>query len=174
MTRVVLAIDQAAVSGWAVCSARASVCKVEMSGVAKTAFERRDAVDKALCLATKVKSDLEVVMEDHSGFGFSRGNMSVKSLLGMGSARGRWLEVLDLYAWVQPSYVAPSKWRQSVLGLGQRVKGAVAKKAAQDYVHAAIGRKVGPDEAEAICIALWGAREISGPRTRPSRGSKSR
>lgn len=157
---VVLAVDQStASSGWALLVPGSPAAL----GVARTAAERRAVVDAA-CLAADSFGLLELpivaVLEDHGAFSFSRGNMSVRSLLGMGAARGRWQQLLE--ECVPARYVhmvEPRVWRRAVLGLGN-VTAAQAKAAAVLHARAVTGSVVGDDAAEALCIALWAQRNV--------------
>ena len=164
MISAILAIDQAEISGVALGSlldhaqlSRAIICTV------KGAPERSDVARAAIELCAGDVSSLAVVFEDHGGFKFSRGNMSVRSVMGMGAARGRWLEALELVG-VKTSRiyrVSPETWRGAVLGLSKRVKADVAKAKAVEWARAVTGMvEVQTDAAEALAILHWAARNL--------------
>lgn len=161
----VLAIDQSTdSSGWALLAKGVG----PLMGVAKTADERREAVCDATSLASSLGLPLVAVLEDHRSFAFSRGNMSVKSLLGMGAARGRWEQLLEEHG-VDVHQVEPRVWRVKVLGLGASTRGDVAKRAAVLHAFAATGVTLADDAAEAFCMALWAHRNVSAPVRRKAR-----
>jgi len=162
----ILAIDQSTdSSGWAMLTR--VMCP--LVGVAKTAPARRLAVHEATSLAAKLELPLVAVLEDHRAFAFSRGNMSVKSLLGMGAARGRWEQLLEEYGVRDVHQVEPRVWRVKVLGLGPSTPGAVAKRAAVLHAYAATGVTLADDAAEAFCMALWAQRNVAPPVRRKVR-----
>jgi hypothetical protein len=157
-----LAIDQAETSGWAFALVGPEIRQFTWAGTAKTAAERADVVRQAAERAALHGVDLYVVLEDHGDFHFGRGNMSVRSLLGMGAARGRWAEALELAGVPKSriSMVTPKAWRRAVLGLGGNAKAEHAKAAAQLHARAVLDYDPGPDAAEALCILLWGERNV--------------
>jgi hypothetical protein len=156
---VVLAIDQSTdSSGWCVLRPDG---KCPIIGVAKAAPARRTAVREATALAAKLELPLVAVLEDHRSFAFSRGNMSVKSLLGMGAARGRWEQLLEEHGVRDVRQVEPRVWRGKVLGLSAKVNGETAKRAAVLHALAVTGVTLADDAAEAFCMALWAQRNVA-------------
>jgi Holliday junction resolvasome RuvABC endonuclease subunit len=161
----VLAIDQSSdSSGW--CLLAPPMCP--LLGVAKGAQDRRGVVHDSAAIAAQHDRLLVAVLEDHRSFAFSRGNMSVKSLLGMGAARGRWEQLLEEYG-VDVHQVEPRVWRVKVLGLGASTRGDVAKRAAVLHAFAATGVTPADDAAEAFCMALWAQRNVAAPARRKAR-----
>ncbi len=134
-------------------------------GLAKTAADRRVAVYSAYNRARSYGMSVVAVLEDHRSFGFSRGNMSVKSLLGMGAARGAWTQELECAGVRDVHLVTPLDWRKLVLGLKGNVSGETAKQAAQLYAFSVLGVATGSDEAEALCLAKYG-RDFLRPKPR--------
>lgn len=168
----ILAIDQSSKSsGWA----RIDGLSVDV-GIAKTAADR-----DAVCgeMASRYATDdgvasVVAVIEDHRAFSFSRGNMSVRSLLGMGAARGRWEQALEIHGIRDIRYVEPRVWRSKVLGLGPRASGEQAKAAAVRHAYEVLGYEVGHDAAEALCMALYAQRKFKDEQPKPRKVSKPR
>lgn len=163
---IVLAIDQAATSGWAILSCAPMSLRLVEMGVAKTMAERERVVWQARDAAHNIYEWL-VVMEDHSDFHFGRGNASVASLLGMGAVRGRWEEQLDRaqHPAKLRAKVTPKTWRKAVLGLPGNATAERAKEAAIAYVVACLTISEGADRpehnaAEAYCMGAYAAREL--------------
>lgn len=143
---IVLAIDPARVSGWAIACDE----QIIASGVAEEAHERRAVVARAASMATPERP-LVVVYERSQ-----RGKLSPTTWLGMGDARGRWLEHVELEARLRRCDsvgVEPSVWRTLLWG---------AKRFHRDYwkaIAVTYARSLGieprtDDEAEAIAIAM--------------------
>lgn len=169
VTSYVLAIDQAAASGWAV--VRIPDGAILDSGTASG--ELRGFADRArvvaLFLALAGDAPVRAIFEDHSDFYFGRGNGSPASLIGMGKPRGRWEE--SLLRVMLPAHikhdVQTKVWRRAVLGLPSNVRKEHAKASAIAWASAKLGRKVDDDnEAEAVCIAAWAARNLKAGRGR--------
>jgi hypothetical protein len=88
-----------------------------------------------------------------------RSKIGFPQVLSLGAQWGRWLaefERLD----VPPKrilLVDTGTWRQAIFG---RSRGASDgfKRQAQMRARVVLGHDVGPDEAEALCIGLWGLR----------------
>lgn len=172
---IILAIDQAATSGWAM--ARVTDGKVSelRSGTAKTSDERKAVVSQLVwadyivsAQAMPVPSQhalkhVQVVFEDHGGFHFGRGNMSMASVLGMGAARGRWLEQLEGVGLKKSRIqsVSPKAWRKAVLGLAGNASSERAKQAALLYARAKYGLSCTDDEAEALCMLAWAVANVA-------------
>jgi hypothetical protein len=165
---VVLGVDQASRSGWAL----HRTGKIEASGVCKNARERALVVEMALALAGSPKA-LLVVLEDHTKMPLSRNTQfdsftkrapsrNAAVIIGMGDARGRWREQLEL-AGVPLSHflmVEPRVWRKAVFGGGASSMGTdQAKALAVSWSSQLCGRRIEDDnEAEAVAIASWGGR----------------
>lgn len=190
----VLGVDQAARSGWAVaCMGKGQVSpSVGPHGVATTHEHRKSAVAQALELAreafelTREAIELLVVFEDHSGipigdkarFSAARGapTRNVGTFLGMGEAKGLWQAVLN-DAGVAQSHrlsVEPRVWRAAVLGARLPKDTSSLKALACQWASARTGAKIVDDnEAEAIAIACWGAREGVGEWLRARNTARS-
>jgi hypothetical protein len=157
MPRALLAVDQASVSGYAVGRIlEGGRFELVQSGVAKKCTERSDVL--RLALAVCDASSLLVVIEDHSDFFFGRGNASVASLLGMGAARGRWEEQLDIHSHPAKNRfkASPGEWRKAVLGLSNRTPAHHAKAEAVRYACAFdVSTAFEHDAAEALCLAVY-------------------
>lgn len=151
---VVLGIDQARSSGWCIATPADFA-----SGVVKTAEGRAGVVAAALRTAEANGLRLVTVLEDHSGFAMSRGNLSMASRIGLGAARGWWEQALEERGVSDVHTVEPRVWRKAVLGLGN-VKSEQAKAAAVLHARAVTGQVLPDDAAEAVCIALWARRNV--------------
>lgn len=159
---IILAIDQSTrASGWHLSRDGRTV----ESGVATNARERRSAVLAAFELALSTDDAVIAVLEDHRSFAFSRGNMSTKSLLGMGAARGRWEQELESHSIKDVRHVEPKVWRKAVLGLGANTPKERCKETARLYAKAVSGKDMDDDEAEALCIGAYAAKNFA-PRKR--------
>lgn len=167
MTLAILAIDQARASGWALIVPGLQ----SRAGVARKAYERRAVVQEATVVAALHGHALVAVLEDHRAFHFGRGNMSVKSLLGMGAARGRWEQLLEEHGVRDVRQVAPSEWRRRVLGLRSRTRAEDAKRAAVLHAQACLGAVLLDDAAEAYCMALWAERNVEAAPARRRRSA---
>jgi hypothetical protein len=140
---VLIAIDPGATSGWALFEGNDLVA----SGVAKSLGDRQAVMERLSDHA----ADITAVLEDWTAGGWK----AVSQLLGMGSARGRWLEQLETIG-IRGSRVHgvyPQTWR-TVLAPLKRKTNEEAKASARTVARAHLGRDVGPDEAEAVCIGL--------------------
>jgi hypothetical protein len=149
---VVLAVDTATRSGWA----------IRVAGRAAE-FGEADTLDSeslavivrwAMRTASRVKLPLVLVLEAPWG-----GQMPV--LMALGAARERWLHVWR--AEQQPMSrvvsVVPSTWRSPVLGRGfARLPREEVRPHEQFVASAMVGETVRPDEAAAICISRWAER----------------
>lgn len=150
---VVLGIDPGATSGWAVVLRGDPTGAI---GIARTAPERRDAVMYAQQVADRSGLPLVVVAEKWSAGGWA----SHTTLLGLGAAWGAWREALVECGVPERRVVRvlTQTWRAAVLGGGNRRGGRDWKREAVEWARRALGREVGPDAAEALAIAVWGAR----------------
>lgn len=171
---IVLGIDQAKRSGWAV--HRAGVIAHSgfvhdtpgMVGVVELVKGLARAEPGAAAGQTPMVNVL-VVFEDHSGISlhhkakFARGHAPTRNtatILGMGRMYGRWELALDLVGHPERLRVSvePRDWRGRVLGLVPSASTERCKDTAVAYASQLTGHNVGDhNEAEAICIACWGA-----------------
>lgn len=174
---IVLGIDQAKRSGWAIHNGLAAhvtalqglnvPCPIAASGFVHDTGGLVGVIEMAKALAHG--SEFLAVFEDHSGIPlqakakFARGQApqrNAATILGMGAARGRWELALDLAEHPERLRleVTPRDWRGRVLGLVPSASTERCKATACVYASRLIGHQVTDDnEAEAICIACWGA-----------------
>lgn len=161
---ITLGIDQANRSGWSVIG---EVDRLVTHGLATTCAKRFLAIEFASGYARAARLPLVAVLEDHSKVPLSAGTRHAQDrrgpvsrgtaqVLGMGDARGRWCELLDLHG-IRYTTVAPKVWRRAVLGHKRVVKTDDAKRDAVVWVERMHRVQVSHDEAEAIAIAHWGA-----------------
>lgn len=165
----VLGVDQATVSGWAIALVGGKVLE---SGLAKDHCMRAWAVQRAMRLVDNRAENLLFVFEDHSDIPLSNGarfnhknkqapRRNAASLIGMGRALGRWEELLD--AKLHPERlrlgVTSEDWRGRVLGCRNALGTDELKQRAVRWAHGHMGNLNIADhnEAEAVCIAAWGA-----------------
>ena len=159
---VVLAIDSAQVSGWALFVSgeliTAGVCKVDHDAV----------VSIAQAQATAHKLPLIVVAET-----WSPGFKSHKTVLGMGAAWGIWTSALTRAKHPKRRIVKvlPATWRSAVLHRGRRGRD-LWKAAAQSYVKQRYHVELSDDAAEAVCIGVWGMHAGEVGALIPKRGGK--
>lgn len=183
----ILAVDQAEHSGWcmivptpsALAPARiqrAPHLSIVHWGLASNALEREHAIRTALAQSPD-RDELYVVLEDHSDIplvaktrfdrGRGRGHkptITTATVLGMGDARGRWREQLEL-AGLAKSHVrmvTPEVWRGHVLGRRMaKARKEIAKPAALTVAQSIVKQPLETDDvAEAICIGLWAAEHL--------------
>lgn len=161
---LVLAVDTAARSGWAVLGASERYLGFgEADTLDATALAH--IVDWAGCHAVLAQVPLVLVLEAPFG-----GSMAM--LIALGAARERWLAAWR--ATDQPRrsvvMVQPSEWRAKVLG--KRWARAVRDEVRpheQATAAAIVGEPVGGDEAAAILIARWALRAAKVERVLPRR-----
>lgn len=155
---VVLGIDPARTSGWCLMLARERLASRIASGTADSAVERAEVVARALAAVEHSPGDrLVVVYEHHTVGGGAR--WTPTTMLGMGEARGRWMEALEL-AGVPRSHlvgVTPATWRKATLPRGTARDREALKAAAVASCRARGWPVASDDEAEACLIAWWGA-----------------
>jgi len=172
---MVLAIDQARTSGWAIATAGKVIehgVSRKYTAVRRTWNERVAVVARAIELAGNNPSQLLVAFEDHGEMAIGRltqydrkterkgrqgaPERSTRSLIGMGKPHGYWSAVLDAagHSELQRIDVEPCVWRRAVHGV---VKGDV-KRAALTWASSKVGQSITDDnEAEAICLACFAA-----------------
>jgi hypothetical protein len=146
---VVLAVDTAARSGWAISVSGRRVDSGEADTLDTTLLDR--VVHWAVDLADLSTLPLVMVLESPWG-----GNVHIVAALGV--ARERWLR-----AWRDAGQapgrvvkVMPGTWRGPVLGREWVSAPRDQVRAHEQRVaRALMGRDVGPDEAPAILIARW-------------------
>ena len=151
---IVFGIDPGRRSGWAVASDAETV---SAWGEVTTAQERLDLVEGLYDAAKRSGSRVHVCME-----WVSAGGGGTRTAMGIGQARGRWLEVLELAAGYSERRViraTPDQWRKATHGL-VRSKAATREEREREYKAAAMAYSGidSEDGAEAACIALHGWR----------------
>lgn len=158
---IILAIDQAACSGWALGFLDGVRITGVSVGIATTPAHRAGVVKAALAAAGDPR-ELYVVFEDHSEVPAGKGR-STETVLGMGAAKGWWQERLRIEGHPQSHCfkVTPREWRREVLGFTKHVKAEVAKETAVIWARATLREHDVPeDAAEALGILHWAARNI--------------
>lgn len=152
----VIGIDQATCSGWAAVELKRRQCV--LSGRAKTPAEQKHALLDLEALPGFSWREALVVMEDHRHIPADKGK-SVGTLLKLGEARGRWHALLSVFDHPETHriLVQPQRWRR-ILGTRAHLPRAAWKAQAKLWSSAVCARPItNDDEAEAICIASWGA-----------------
>lgn len=163
----VLGVDQAADSGWSIARVGGRVLE---HGMARGREAREGVIMRALDLSGGPES-LLFVFEDHSDIPlFNKARYdhvkrigpqrNAGSLIGMGRALGRWEGLLDHYAHPERLRigVTSSDWRMRILGCSNKPGTEELKQRALRWARGATGAYVSDhNEAEAVCIAAWGA-----------------
>jgi len=152
---VVLAVDCANRSGWAICVRG----KLHASGELNTLEPEAIAgvIAMALECARTEALPCVLVLEDIWGG-------SVSTIAGLGAARERWLAVWRELAAAaghkgKVVLVAVSTWRAAILGAGFVGCEREQVRPVEQAMAAGIkGGAVGPDEAPAICLGRYGAQ----------------
>lgn len=160
---IVLGLDPARTSGWCIMSVVRGSARRELSGVVDDCAGRAHVIHLAVEVARRDDDRLAICYERHTvGGGAGSDGKGTRwtpdVMMGMGEARGRWLEQLEL-AGIARSHcvgVTPSTWRKATLPRCGRDRAAL--KAAALLSCKARGWGVeSDDEAEACLIAYWGA-----------------
>jgi hypothetical protein len=146
---VVLAIDPGARSGFAVFERGALLA----SGSLLPSESRVEVAREAARLSEASGLPLVAVAEKWTAGGWR----SAASMIGTGAAWGVWLGALGEIG--QPNRrivrVTTQAWRKAVLGMNARAGHDALKAASQLRARTVVGREVGHDEADAVCIGLW-------------------
>jgi len=146
---ITFAIDPGKVSGWAVATGPDSVV---MSGVAKTAADRKAVCETVLEFWEKAQLPLVVIAEEWTAGGWK----NYSSLIGVGKAWGTWIDHIHLCLGVPEQHILrfnPRFWRHNIFTSAD-LKGLDSnglKLLACQYT----GVK-DHNEAEAICMAMVG------------------
>lgn len=167
-------VDQAARSGWGIAVGR----KVVRWGVATTAEQRMEVIQLLRVLAGNTLRHVYVLLEDHSKMHWNRltaqdkrttramdgggyvQRSPTKTLIGLGDARGRWREQLELagHPKTMRDQIDPLEWRRRM-----GIHGPEAKRVACRVAEGAIGMQPGTltddDLAEGVCLTLFAATE---------------
>jgi len=153
---IVLGLDPARTSGWCIMSVVRGAARRELSGIADDSASRTRVVHLAVEVARRDDDRLACVYERHTVGGGDRWTPDV--MMGMGEARGRWLEQLEL-AGIARSHiigVTPATWRRATLPRCGRDRAALKAAALLSCKARGWGVET-DDEAEACLIAYWGA-----------------
>lgn len=169
---MVLAVDTATRSGWAVGAAVGAQDALLSFGEADTLDSESlgHIVRWASCNAQARKLPLVLVLEAPFGG-------PVPMLLGLGAARERWM-----VAWreaglskAQVVRVQPAEWRASVLGRRwARAPRAEVRRHEQASASVLVGERCRPDEAAAILIARWAMRAAKVGAVLPRTAARAR
>lgn len=152
---VVLAVDCASRSGWAICVVGKLCASGELDTLNTPAIEA--VVAQALERAVTLGRPCVLVLEDIWGG-------SVSTIAGLGAARERWLAVWRALAGKvghkgKVVRVPVSTWRAAILGEGYgSAERDQARPVEQSMARGIKGSAVGPDEAPAICLGRYGAQ----------------
>ena len=167
--RVVLGLDQARTSGWALAMERG---RVVHHGIARKARQRTEVIQLALSMVGNDPRRVFVMFEQHDHMPVDRLGRNdfttkrtsdrfvergPKQLHGMGKQYGRWEEQLELFGVPESmrDEVQPIVWRRAIHGVtsGPDVKAAAVRWALNELREPLQT----DDEAEAICIATFAA-----------------
>lgn len=166
--KVILALDQASTSGIAMGVLGGVHLRAVVAGTARKHTDRAKVIEAATVLAGGVLADVAVMFEDHSDIPASRAR-NTATILGMGAARGRWEEQLDLAGHPQSMRfrVTSEEWRGAVLG--RRFAKAPTEKAKAEAIRWATafmsriggsGDALDHNAAEALAMAVYGAASL--------------
>lgn len=145
---VVLAIDPATRSGWAIVHADTGqllhfgTCTKRQGGIGKV-------IEKAVHIAGLIGARLDAVREVWSPHGWQG------TALYACATAGGWWEAMAAAVGVEMTEVLTDTWRARVLGKGGQRSTKQWDAAACAYVKARWGVDVNRDEAAACCIAAW-------------------
>ncbi len=129
--------------------------KVIESGVCSQASKRRWWVERAVQRAEVLDLPLVCAMETWT----AHGRWGFKQALSLGAQAGRWLQELENVRVDVVVRVEPAEWRREVFGVVVNKKKEVWKGMAKAYAAGLVkDPSMREDQAEAICIALWGSR----------------
>jgi hypothetical protein len=156
---IFVGVDQAAVSGWCI-HAQGSV---HAHGITRNALEIVAVVESVRALAKDELGRVLVVLEEH---GTHQHNATKKhqrshtTLLGMGEARGWWVQEFARYG--HPELlrlrVTSEDWRIRVLGVRNSLGTERLKEVAKQWAAGRARHALEDDnEAEAIALASWAA-----------------
>ena len=172
----VLAFDQAEHTGWClkpVALDRFTSLRAIDHGVARVGRYDECAAVVRLALETAVDpAALLVMFEDHSTIPLTVGTRvdpstgrkprrGTAQILGLGAARGYWSALLDAarHPSARRDKVEPGVWRRPVLGTSSGTTEQLKARAVQ-VAGALLQCELGShDQAEAVCIAEWAARD---------------
>lgn len=164
--KYVLGIDQGQRGGWAIAIIGGHVLD---SGVATTPAMRVAVVQSAMQRGFDQEA-LLLAYEDHGDIPLSNRarwtrkkgapQRNASTLIGMGRSLGRWEGVLDYYSHPERLRIGVTSedWRMRVLHCRNALGTEELKERAKRWAQAHTGRDIcDHNEAEAVCIAAWGA-----------------
>jgi hypothetical protein len=152
---VILAIDTAKQSGWAIFTPGQYAESGEANIEDRVELERITARAMKIALACDMPCILVLEKPWRSGF--------ASTYTGLGAARFAWMQAWKAAGFTERRVVRvhPQTWRSKVLGRSRRnesePKDAIAI-LEQRYAKATAGRDVGPDEAAAIGLGVYATR----------------
>lgn len=166
----VLAADQSSKNSGVALGIRPRPClpaELVMVEEVRTVQHRLEVVRFAVRKARSEGVPLVAVFEDHSGVPLSAGtkykmnrgkdrpDRNTRVVLGMGDARGRFREQVELHG-IRHTMVQPSIFRPKVLGISKYTPTEAAKREACDWARRKFGVNQGHDVGEATAIMWWG------------------
>lgn len=161
--RLILAVDQAAVSGWCIVVPLGGPGQHALIdwGTATTFAARRTVMAQLLDhqrLRNIPAASVYLVLEDHSKS--SWGKFGAATMVGAGKAYGRWEEQWLFHGFTHNHVhdVPAATWRAHVLGSARG--GDAARAAAVERARAVCGQVDSVDAAEAVCIGLYAAAHM--------------
>lgn len=164
ISAVVLGVDPGARSGWAIL---APAGKLE-AGEVRTKIDA--PIARALEVAAANELPLIVAMEKWTAGGWK----SFASFGGLSAQAARWLEALRVAGVPKKSVVrvTTQRWRARVIGGRQRPTEAWKAAAIAAMRTRYEGIELGPDAAEAACIATWATRAGEVAKAMPKRAAR--
>ena len=138
-----LSVDPGRVSGWAL------IGDEVRSGTVR--IDSRKGLEHAM----EIVVEASVVVIEGCGY-VSKGRFD--TIWGLGRRAGTW-ECLARVQGADVELVHPQAWQKAMLYQGRNPGRAMIKKLSQARARSEVGREVGPDEADAICMGMWFARE---------------
>lgn len=145
---VLLAIDPAKCSGWAIFVDG----KYHSSGSGELNRYERDTIVETVEMLAGDSGEVAIAMETWS----LHGKWSNLAKMSVCEQAGRWLDSIEVYA-LRPRVVRVrvDEWRRGLFGRGN-MKSEAAKAMAMRQARGVLGRHaVDDNEAEAVCIAAW-------------------
>jgi hypothetical protein len=160
---VILGIDSAKRSGWGVLKSTGRLgerSQLLCHGESEDLLAWRYAVQRARDAERIDNLPLIVVMETWTTGGRTDRRMGPSTLIGLGESRGHWKELLKRFGHPRRRIIQVNvmTWRSDLFGGPMNRTSEQWKSEARRYVEGLFKITVGPDEAEGICIAVWGSQ----------------
>jgi hypothetical protein len=168
-TGVVLAVDTARISGWAIRAGHALRYSGELDTLDPHSLDA--AVSKAKVVAIGALSTRPPVLVLERAWGGQ-----VSTIVALGQARERWLGAWQRAGLSRSRVVSvyPQQWRPAILGRGIQGIGREelrARELLSAQAECRAGLQLGPDEAAAILISRWAVRS---PKVAAKHGGQKR